>query len=110
MKVKVGGKRKRGAFQRPVFEESVGSLLLLLGLRSRRRLGRVGRRAGRAAAEVRGIVLVVQERRAVVGLVLDPGVRVAERGLLALVLPHVEASPLRILPELLEDPLRRPRR
>src|SRR6516164_4331911 len=108
------GEMKTGRLSTPRFRGFCGCPLLLhlaaprSGRRRRRRRG--ARRGGRAAAEIRGIVLVVEERRAVIGLMLDPGVRVVERGLLALEPPDVEALPLRILPELLQDPLRRPRR
>src|SRR6185295_1036105 len=104
----VGGKKKRPPVSRGPFRKGWLGLLGHLAARSGR--GSRGRsraaRGGAAAGLVGGVARILEERGPVVHLMLDPGIRVREgRGLVELVL--VEGAPLRILPELRQDPLGR---
>src|SRR4029079_12797057 len=106
-----GEKKKAGRLSTPRLAGCWEGLLLHLaagprGGRSRSRAAR----GGRAAALVVRVLLVVEERRLAVGLMLDAGIGIAEGRRLALELLLVEALPAGILPELGQDPLGRARR
>src|SRR6202035_4537738 len=95
-----GAKKKRGAFRRPALRVSNGGLLHLRSAGSRSR--------GLSAAADRlvcRVLRVVEERRLVIRLVLDPGIIVRKWGGLALELPLMEVPPLGILPEFGQYPL-----